>query len=39
VFEARKIRPSLEDVFVHITGIEVTAMKQEREKAVKGGVG
>ncbi|MFO7974896.1 MAG: ATP-binding cassette domain-containing protein [Candidatus Hydrogenedentota bacterium] len=36
VSEARKIRPSLEDVFVHVTGIEATAMKQEREKAGKG---
>ncbi|MFP4499882.1 MAG: ABC transporter ATP-binding protein [Candidatus Hydrogenedentota bacterium] len=36
VFEARKIRPSLEDVFVHITGIEATIMKQEREKMGKG---
>jgi ABC-2 type transport system ATP-binding protein len=37
VSEARKIRPSLEDVFVHVTGIEANAMKQEREKAGKGG--
>ena len=37
VSEARKIRPSLEDVFVHITGIESDAMKQEREKTGKGG--
>ena len=37
VSEARKIRPSLEDVFVHTTGIEANAMKQEREKAGKGG--
>ncbi len=35
VSEARKIRASLEDVFVHITGIEAEAMKKEREK--KGG--
>ncbi|MBN1919509.1 MAG: ABC transporter ATP-binding protein [Verrucomicrobia bacterium] len=32
VSEARKIRPSLEEVFVHITGIEAGAMKQEKEK-------
>jgi len=32
VSEARKLHPSLEDVFVHVTGIEATAMKQEREK-------
>ncbi len=37
VSEARKIRPSLEDVFVHVTGIEANAMKQEREKAGRGG--
>jgi ABC-2 type transport system ATP-binding protein len=35
ITEARKIRPSLEDVFVEVTGIEAGAMKQEREK--KGG--
>jgi len=35
VSEARKIRPSLEDVFVEITGIESNAMKGEKEK--KGG--
>jgi len=37
VSEARKVRPSLEDVFVEITGIEAGAMKQEKEKAGKGG--
>jgi len=36
VFEARKIRPSLEDIFVRITGIEATEMKKEREKIQKG---
>jgi len=35
VFEARKMRPSLEDVFVQITGIEAAAMRKEKEK--KGG--
>ncbi len=35
VSEARKIRVSLEDVFVHVTGIEAGAMKQE--KAKRGG--
>ncbi|OGC43410.1 ABC transporter, partial [candidate division WOR-3 bacterium RBG_13_43_14] len=35
VSEARKIRPSLEDVFVHITGIEAAVMRREKEK--KGG--
>ncbi|MBN2300944.1 MAG: ABC transporter ATP-binding protein [Lentisphaerae bacterium] len=33
VTEARKLRPSLEDVFIEITGIEAGVMKQEREKA------
>ena len=37
VSEARKIRPSLEDVFVHVTGIEAKIMRQEREKTGKGG--
>ncbi len=37
VFEARKIQPSLEDVFVEITGIEAGAMKQEKEKSGKAG--
>ncbi len=35
VFEARRIRPSLEDVFVKITGIEVNAMRKEKEKTGK----
>jgi ABC-2 type transport system ATP-binding protein len=37
VSEARKMRPSLEDVFVEITGIEAGAMKQEKERAKMGG--
>jgi ABC-2 type transport system ATP-binding protein len=37
VSEARRLRPSLEDVFIEITGIEAGAMKQEKEKAGKGG--
>lgn len=37
VMEARRIRPSLEDVFVQITGIEADAMKKEKEKAGGGG--
>jgi len=37
VKEARRIRPSLEDVFVKITGIETAAMKKEKEKGGKGG--
>jgi ABC-2 type transport system ATP-binding protein len=35
VSEARRMRPSLEDVFVSITGIEADAMRKEKEK--KGG--
>jgi ABC-2 type transport system ATP-binding protein len=30
VTEARRIRPSLEDVFVRVTGIELDAMKKEK---------
>jgi len=37
VTEARVIRPSLEEVFVEVTGIEVDAMKRDKEKAGKGG--
>lgn len=37
VMEARRMRHSLEDVFVHITGIEADAMRKEKEKA--GGAG
>jgi ABC-2 type transport system ATP-binding protein len=33
VMEARRLRPSLEDVFVRITGIEAEAMRKEKEKA------
>ncbi len=33
VMEARRIHPSLEDVFVRITGIEAGAMKKERERS------
>ncbi|MFP4317335.1 MAG: hypothetical protein ACOC24_04600 [Desulfovibrionales bacterium] len=32
VVEARRIRPSLEDVFARITGIEAEAMRPEKEK-------
>ncbi len=32
VLEARRIRPSLEDIFVKITGIEADAMRKEKEK-------
>lgn len=37
VFEARKLRSSLEDVFVRVTGIEAGAMNREKEKAKAGG--
>ncbi|MFH1490349.1 MAG: ABC transporter ATP-binding protein [Pseudomonadota bacterium] len=36
VSEARRMRPSLEDVFVRITGIEAGLMKKEKEKAGGG---
>jgi ABC-2 type transport system ATP-binding protein len=37
VAEARRMRPSLEDVFVEITGIEADAMRKEKEKGGGGG--
>jgi ABC-2 type transport system ATP-binding protein len=37
VAEARLIRPSMEEVFVDVTGIEADAMKQERERKAGGG--
>jgi ABC-2 type transport system ATP-binding protein len=37
VAEARKVQPSLEEVFVHVTGIEAAAMKKEKEKSGGGG--
>jgi len=36
VMEARRIRPSLEEVFVRVTGVEVDAMRKEKEKAGGG---
>ncbi len=36
VEEARKVRLSLEEVFVRVTGIEAAAMQREREKAGAG---
>jgi len=36
VAEARKVQPSLEEVFVEVTGIEAAAMKREKEKAGVG---
>ena len=32
VFEARRMQPSLEEVFVQITGIDIDAMRREKEK-------
>jgi ABC-2 type transport system ATP-binding protein len=32
VYEARKLRPSLEDVFVRITGVEAERLRREKEK-------
>ncbi|MBN1102850.1 MAG: ATP-binding cassette domain-containing protein [Deltaproteobacteria bacterium] len=37
VAEARRHRPSLEDVFVEITGIEAGLLKKEKEKSGGGG--
>jgi len=36
VMEARRVRPSLEEVFIEITGIESDAMRKEKEKAGGG---
>ncbi len=36
VSEARRLRPSLEDIFVKITGIEAKTMHREKEKKKKG---
>ena len=36
VSEARRMRPSLEDVFVRITGIEADAMRKEKERGGGG---
>ncbi len=35
IFEAKLIKPSLEDVFVEITGIEADIMRREKEKGGK----
>ena len=32
VTEARRIKPSLEEVFIRITGIELNTMSKEKEK-------
>jgi ABC-2 type transport system ATP-binding protein len=36
VTEARRMQPSLEDVFVRITGVEAAAMRKEKERAGGG---
>lgn len=36
IYEARRIRPSLEEVFVRVTGIEAGSMNEEREKGRQG---
>ena len=36
VTEARRMRPSLEDIFVQITGIEADAMRKDKEKTGGG---
>jgi len=36
VTEARRLRPSLEDVFMKITGLEADVMRKEKEKGGKG---
>jgi len=36
VAEARRVQPSLEEVFVRITGIEADAMRREKEKTGGG---
>ena len=38
VNEARRMQPSLEDIFVQITGIEAEAMRKEKEKKGGGGL-
>jgi ABC-2 type transport system ATP-binding protein len=38
VNEARRMQPSLEDVFVQVTGIEAHAMRKEKEKKGGGGL-
>jgi len=36
VTEARRVHPSLEDVFVRVTSIEADAMRKEKEKIEAG---
>ena len=37
VIEARRQRPSLEDVFIQVTGLQADLMKKEKEKSSGGG--
>jgi ABC-2 type transport system ATP-binding protein len=37
VSEAREVRPSLEEVFVRVTGLAAQEMKREKERAGGGG--
>jgi ABC-2 type transport system ATP-binding protein len=37
VVEARRHLPSLEDVFIQVTGVEAAMMKKEKEKTGGGG--
>jgi len=36
VFEAVRIKPSLEEVFINITGVEIAVMKKDKEKSGGG---
>jgi ABC-2 type transport system ATP-binding protein len=36
VLEARRMRPSLEEIFVKVTGIGAAAMRKEKEKGGGG---
>jgi ABC-2 type transport system ATP-binding protein len=36
VLEAKRIRPSLEDVFVRITGVEADVLRKEKDRAGGG---
>jgi len=38
VLEARRVHPSLEEVFVELTGIEIELMKKEKEKSAGAGL-
>ncbi|NLY29403.1 MAG: ABC transporter ATP-binding protein [Firmicutes bacterium] len=36
IFEARELRPTLEDIFVKVTGIEAERLRKEKEKGGRG---